>query len=296
MFHPRLMGSKKVTSLTALEQVVWRDLILIADDFGVLIDRVAVLQGPDKFLAGIPADEVGRAMRNVVKVGLFLAFEHQEEGFLCDPTWQTFQKIKYPRRTFLPLPGPAVLARCDEPTVKHYAAFHPLRSEVTVSEFFRKFLKSRQKTRDPQPTLPLSNTRLMANGKRLTADEEEGGLGEGPSLEDGFREFYQEYPRKEAPDRARKAYASARRRASHEAILAGLRAQLPTLQACERRFQPHPATWLNDGRWANEVAQPERPMGAMTRANVSTLQQFIEREQGGRPGPGPEPQAHRLGR
>jgi len=68
----------------------------------------------------------------------------------------------------------------------------------------------------------------------------------------GFAEFWAAYPRKTAKDDARKAWQKAVRRAPPAEIIAGLaratfdRREFP-------RFVPHPATWLNGGRWQDEA-------------------------------------------
>jgi hypothetical protein len=89
----------------------------------------------------------------------------------------------------------------------------------------------------PSPSLPKNNSI-----KTLRHDPE-------------FDTFWQEYPRKTAKEAARKAWAGARARVGAEAILTGLRAAVWPLEA---RFIPHPATWLNQGRWDDQPA-PVRP-------------------------------------
>ena len=70
-----------------------------------------------------------------------------------------------------------------------------------------------------------------------------------------FEEFWQEYPRKTAKEAARKAWKVARARVGADTIMAGLRA---ALWPSDSQFIPHPATWLNQGRWDDE-APPPRP-------------------------------------
>lgn len=90
--------------------------------------------------------------------------------------------------------------------------------------------------------------------------------GQGEWLEaNGFDLFYAAYPRKKSPDTARKAWASALKRASAEEIMTGLHRQLPELKSREEKFIPYPASWLNAGGWKNE-AGPKPPSG---RANLS---------------------------
>jgi len=64
---------------------------------------------------------------------------------------------------------------------------------------------------------------------------------------DDFETWWQAYPRRTAKDAARRAYASALKRgATPAALLAGIHA---TKWPEEAKFTPHPATWLNGGRW-----------------------------------------------
>lgn len=66
-----------------------------------------------------------------------------------------------------------------------------------------------------------------------------------------FADFWAAYPRKVGKDAARKAWAAAVKRAPVATIAAGLNsAKWPS----DRQFIPHPATWLNQGRWQDEPA------------------------------------------
>ena len=74
-----------------------------------------------------------------------------------------------------------------------------------------------------------------------------------------FASFWELYPRKVGKGAAEKAWASATKRASAETICAGLRRLMPSLLQEEPRYIPHPATWLNQDRWADQPyvrAQP----------------------------------------
>jgi hypothetical protein len=66
-----------------------------------------------------------------------------------------------------------------------------------------------------------------------------------------FEEFWDAYPRKVGKLAAQKAYGAARRKASAEAILAGVMAYKRHMPH-DPMFRPHPATWLNAGRWMDE--------------------------------------------
>ena len=73
-----------------------------------------------------------------------------------------------------------------------------------------------------------------------------------------FDEFWYAYPRKEGKDAARKAFA---RRSPTKELLADMLAAIEAQKRSEQwqrdggQFIPHPATWLNQGRWQDEVQQ-----------------------------------------
>jgi hypothetical protein len=72
-------------------------------------------------------------------------------------------------------------------------------------------------------------------------------------IEASFVEWYQAYPRKEAPKDARRAYAKIIKsgEATPTQLLAAVRGYKfsdAPLKG-EKDFRPHPATWLNGGRW-----------------------------------------------
>jgi hypothetical protein len=75
-----------------------------------------------------------------------------------------------------------------------------------------------------------------------------------PQDTDAFYEFWCEYPRPEGKAAARRAFWRATKRATPAEILWGLRSY-PF--SPDTRYQPHPATWLNQDRWL--VEEPSAP-------------------------------------
>ena len=75
-----------------------------------------------------------------------------------------------------------------------------------------------------------------------------------------FDTFWKTYPRRIGKGTARKAWEKAIRLATPEEIIAGLESQLHHLQMQYRGpredFRPHPSTWLNSERWADEYDAP----------------------------------------
>lgn len=70
-----------------------------------------------------------------------------------------------------------------------------------------------------------------------------------PEEDPDFLDFWSTYPRKEGKPKARQAFRAARKRASRDEILSGLRAWLPYWRSRESQFTPHASTWLNRDGW-----------------------------------------------
>ena len=75
--------------------------------------------------------------------------------------------------------------------------------------------------------------------------------------EDHFEEWWRAYWRKTAKENARRSFVSACRSSKVlSAIMAGTKAQTPTMLQSEERFRPHGATWLNQRRWEDPTDAP----------------------------------------
>lgn len=75
-------------------------------------------------------------------------------------------------------------------------------------------------------------------------------------LDAEFDAFWGHYPRRVGKKAAHAAFVKARKTTSLEDIARGLMAQLSGQLAGDTKFVPHPATWLNQGRWADDVQRP----------------------------------------
>lgn len=90
-----------------------------------------------------------------------------------------------------------------------------------------------------------------------------GGEAAAPSMDDLFAEFWKAYPRKVGKDAARKAFEKRKPdRALLDLMLVAVAAQQKGRDWTKDggQFIPHPSTWLNQGRWMDEL--PERAVGA----------------------------------
>lgn len=97
------------------------------------------------------------------------------------------------------------------------------------------------------PTLPLGREGMGRESKKTPSSPAK------PSME--FDRFWAEYPRKVGKQAAIKAYDKALKITSQEQILQGIKLLRTETAGKEVNFIPHPATWLNDGRWDDEPSQ-----------------------------------------
>jgi hypothetical protein len=103
-------------------------------------------------------------------------------------------------------------------------------------------------TQRDSPTLPLGREGMGREGKNTPSAPAS------PSQE--FLTFWAAYPRRVGKQDAIKALVKARRMASLEAILSGIEVLKREVAGKDPKFTPHPATWLNAGRWEDEAASP----------------------------------------
>jgi hypothetical protein len=107
-----------------------------------------------------------------------------------------------------------------------------------------------------------------------------------PKADDaGFTQFWETYPRRTGKEAARKAWCKAKQRgATCQAMIEAARkfAEHPPDDA---QFIPHPATWLNQGRYDDEPMETRNGNGHMangrTQHRASASLDWIERNLGG---------------
>jgi len=72
------------------------------------------------------------------------------------------------------------------------------------------------------------------------------------ALADEFERWWQHVPRKVGRKAAWKAFKSARQEAGFDTLISAIQAFAKHVDGKEKRYVPHPATWLNQGRWMDE--------------------------------------------
>lgn len=124
--------------------------------------------------------------------------------------------------------------------------------------------KDDQKTTRKARAVDASGTREPRDSDVQVGREGKGKEGKDDASRDAlFESFWKAYPRKVGKDEARKAFD--KRKPTPEllnALLAAIEVQRQSLPWLKDggQFIPHPATWLNQGRWQDEIGGDE-PQG-----------------------------------
>ena len=101
-----------------------------------------------------------------------------------------------------------------------------------------------------------------------------------PAADTEFDAFWSAYPRKIGKGAARKAWARAADRPHVAAVIANIRAHVDSDQWQREggQFVPHPATWLNQKRWADTPGPTTASIPTeLERRNAARVEQLIER-------------------
>lgn len=140
---------------------VWATYILAADDFGVMLNASHAIQAKDRRLRAEDPLEIQRDLATLIDVGLVLAFCDQDAAFICDPLWQDFQKVSWPRKTVMPCPPTDVLYQCCACTGKLFKKHKNSPKDFKVSKC------------DNPSCSQAKGLRQKANGLGLTAEGED---------------------------------------------------------------------------------------------------------------------------
>lgn len=174
----------------------------------------------EELLAEIMAQ--GRVTRVASEDGrTYLHVTRFEDHQKIDPRWKT---------------------RC--PACAQQDSLNPVETPVSLGELTQ--------TPEVSPTLPLGREGMGRESKKTPSSTA------APSME--FDLFWKDYPRKVGKEAARKAYAKALKKTTAAKIGAGVESLRIQVAGKDQQFTPHPATWLNEGRWDDEAAGTVAPL------------------------------------
>ncbi len=103
------------------------------------------------------------------------------------------------------------------------------------------------------------------------------------SYHPAFAEWWDRYPRKVGKQAAHKAWLKAKRSRGHVALLAAITAHAAVwdLDGTDPQFIPHPATWLNEGRYDDPPPQATKARTKVDRTRIALVQGATQLDQGG---------------
>ncbi len=106
---------------------------------------------------------------------------------------------------------------------------------------------------------------------------------ESSSYHPSFAEWWDRYPRKVGKQAAHKAWLKAKRSRGHVALLAAITAHAEVWDAdgTDPQFIPHPATWLNEGRYDDPPPQATKARTKVDRTRIALVQGATQLDQGG---------------
>lgn len=222
---------RKVGPLSHVVYRLWVGMIVEADDEGRLVADPGQLRvlifgyHPD-----VTREEIDTGLATLATYGLIQRYTVAATPYACFPSWKDHQRIKKPTPSRLP---PPPLVENSSPT--------------------------------PSPPLPHSSRKSALEGKGREGKGKEYSLERADTPQ--FEQFWKAYPRKIGKASARRVWMKVGQGNGFLArTLVALAAQVQSEQWRREggRFIPHPATWLNQGRWDDEVApgaSEEEPYG-----------------------------------
>jgi len=229
---PDFWTDEKLVELETWERLLFIGLWNFADDEGYMP------YSPKRIKMQIfPGDslEVSRGIQSLISIGAVELFDSIHGQVLHVSKWAKHQKVSNPSKS------------------KY--------SEVELTPIDGK----PRKQAVPAPEITEPST-VDTEGSREVHTEREREVERGmnkdlSSKQDEFDQWYSKYPKKEAKDAARKAFAKARKSASLQELMDGLDRYVIAVAGKQREYIALPATWLNAGRWQDELSSPSQPAG-----------------------------------
>ena len=213
-----ILTSERVERLSWAEEVFYRRVMSVVDDFGRYFAKPALLRAAcyPLLLQRVSDSDIEKWLTKCVEAALVRVYPAQDG--------------------------------------KRYLELLDFRQQqrATHSKFpaYDEHLHSKCIADDTQM---ISNAHLVGDGDEVVCEGDTSSpRGDGGRAGDGFDEFWKVYPRKVGKGDARKSWIkSQKERPLIENILRAVRKQCQSQEWQKERgaFIPHPSTWLNQGRW-----------------------------------------------
>lgn len=221
--------SDNIDRLTAFEETFFYRLIVNCDDYGCMDARPKILAARLFPLKSVGEAEVEDILLALEDAELIVRYRVNGRPYLQMMTWDRHQQTRAKRRKY---PGPD---EADEVSSDD-GCNHVISDDINCNQM----IPSRARAESESESNPNPNP----NPKKARGDDP------------AFETFWAEYPKKVKKPNAQRVWASLKPEAELVArIMQGLARwkQSDQWTRDDGRFIPHPATWLNNRQWEDEV-------------------------------------------
>lgn len=215
--------SEAIDSLTPEQECTFTRILMAVDDFGrfeadprLLAARLYPLR-----ICKASAQQMQSACDALAKQGIIKLYQVEGRKYLQIVKWQNVPRAKTSKFPAMPDSCTADAQQMQSTCI----ASAPVTVTGTATE---------DRNREPEPLSSPGNT--------------------GGDVPEDFKSFWQAFPRKVGKEAALKAWMKAKRKPPLQDILAALESAKQSEQWTKSggQFIPHPATWINQGRWHDE--------------------------------------------
>ena len=235
--------SDDIDSLSWFEEVLFYRLMVKADDYGIYDGRGKVIKGQCFALKDITVKDVERGLEKLSAVGLVRRYTVGGHPYLQLTGWSKHQQTRNSKAKY-PKPEEA-----DE---------EPDNTVLNTLDINCNQLKSIDINCSPNP--------IQSNPIRIQSEfesnpnpiHEKRNPKSDSRIAEWFEAFWKLYPRKEGKQNAMKAFEKmCNSEDTYNAIMEGLQKRVKLDWSRrppeEKKFIPHPSSWLNQSRWLDEV-------------------------------------------
>lgn len=221
--------SDSIDGLSWFEEVLFYRLIVSCDDYGRFDGRPAIIKNclfPLKENLTIKA--VADAIKTLASKELVALYEFEGKPYLYLPTWKEHQTTR------------ATKSKYPAPEDGNEYSYDNVKSSENICK---------QMNTDA-PDIRIRNSYSLNDIRNSGDDIRETNA---QARETAFDRFWSAYPKKVGKEAARKAFAKVK--APIDVLIAAIEQQKTSRQWTKDNGQyiPNPATWLNQGRWEDEV-------------------------------------------
>ncbi len=240
-----IQRSEKINDLTDFQFRLWVHLITYVDDYGRGDARPAIIRGTAFPLRErMTNKDIEKGLAELAGAGCVGLYKVDGKPYLYFPNWEEHQRVR------------TKVSKCPAP------------EDCDIE------IKSAADCgKSPQDAARIQNPESES---RIQNPESEDARGR---AESDFEIFWKAYPRKVGKQKAIKAFQKVK--VSVDVLLNAIAEQKQSAQWKKNggEFIPHPSTWLNEGRWEDELAKsneiPKGASGRLGEAEMAAIRQVL---------------------